>query len=91
MYLYRAVDSEGHTLEFLFSPTRHAEVAKRFFEKALHSRIGSAPGADWLQEQVEESMTLADPNILTSAPGEITVQTNAASPVGEPTHATTTL
>jgi transposase, IS6 family len=37
MYLYRAVDSEGNTLEFLLSPTRDAEAAERFFVKALHS------------------------------------------------------
>jgi len=35
MYLYRAVDSEGNTLEFLLSPTRAAEAAKRFFSKTL--------------------------------------------------------
>ncbi len=35
MYLYRAVDSEGNTLEFLLSPTRDAEAAKRFFSKTL--------------------------------------------------------
>ncbi len=35
MYLYRAVDSEGNTLEFLLSPTRDAEAAKRFFFKTL--------------------------------------------------------
>ena len=34
-YLYRAVDSQGNTLEFLLSPTRDAEAAKRFFSKAL--------------------------------------------------------
>src|SRR6266516_1276850 len=43
MYLYRAVDSEGNTLEFLLSPTRDAEAAKRFFLKAQHSRADSAP------------------------------------------------
>jgi len=31
MYLYRAVDSQGNTLEFLLSPRRDAEAAKRFF------------------------------------------------------------
>ena len=36
-YLYRAVDSEGNTLEFLLSPTRDAEAAKRFFVKACTS------------------------------------------------------
>jgi transposase, IS6 family len=45
MYLYRAVDSEGNTLEFLLSPTRDAEAAKRFFEKTLHATAGSASRA----------------------------------------------
>jgi transposase, IS6 family len=35
MYLYRAVDSEGNTLEFRLSPTRDAEAAQRFFSKTL--------------------------------------------------------
>jgi transposase, IS6 family len=35
MYLYRAVDSQGNTLEFLLSPKRDAQAAKRFFSKAL--------------------------------------------------------
>jgi transposase, IS6 family len=35
MYLYRAVDSQGKTLEFLLSPTRDAQAAKSFFSKAL--------------------------------------------------------
>jgi IS6 family transposase len=35
MYLYRAVDSAGNTLEFLLSPTRDTQAAKRFFFKAL--------------------------------------------------------
>jgi transposase, IS6 family len=41
VYLYRAVDSMGNTLEFLLSPTRDAEAAKRFFVKALHTSAGS--------------------------------------------------
>jgi IS6 family transposase len=35
MYLYRAVDSAGNTLEFLLSATRDTQAAKRFFSKAL--------------------------------------------------------
>jgi transposase, IS6 family len=35
MYLYRAVDSHGSTLEFLLSETRNAAAAKRFLAKAL--------------------------------------------------------
>jgi transposase, IS6 family len=41
MYLYRAVDSEGNTLEFRLSPTRDAEAAKRFFVTALGCPTGS--------------------------------------------------
>jgi IS6 family transposase len=35
MYLYRAVDSRGQTIDFLLSAKRDAEAAKRFFRKAL--------------------------------------------------------
>ncbi|EFH82577.1 integrase catalytic region [Ktedonobacter racemifer DSM 44963] len=30
MYLYRAADSQGNTLDFFFSPTRNGSVAKKF-------------------------------------------------------------
>lgn len=43
MYLYRAVDSEGATLEFLLSATRDAEAAKRFFLKALTAPHATTP------------------------------------------------
>jgi transposase-like protein len=36
-YLYRAVDSAGATIDFLLSPTRDLEAARRFFRKALQS------------------------------------------------------
>ena len=35
MYLYRAVDSTGQTLDFLLNETRSARAAKRFFTKVL--------------------------------------------------------
>jgi IS6 family transposase len=35
MYLYRAVDSRGQTIDFVLSAKRDAEAAKRFFRKAL--------------------------------------------------------
>ena len=35
VYLYRAVDSQGNTLDFVLSPTRDGEAAKRFFVKTL--------------------------------------------------------
>jgi len=80
MYLYRAVDSQGNTLEFLLSPTRDAEAAKRFFVKALHATAGSASQARPIQEQVEEPTAPADPHPTTSAPRVINVDKNAAYP-----------
>ncbi len=35
MYLYRAVDSAGNTLEFMLSENRDTQAAKRFLSKAL--------------------------------------------------------
>jgi transposase-like protein len=37
MYLYRAVDSAGNTLELVLSPHRHVQAAEYFFRKALGS------------------------------------------------------
>ena len=80
MYLYRAVDSEGNTLEFLLSATRDAEAAKRFFVKALHSSAGSAPRAHPVEEQVTQPTAAADPNPTKSAPRVINVDKHAAYP-----------
>src|SRR5579864_1800012 len=80
MYLYRAVDSDGNTLEFLLSPTRDAEAAKRFFVKALHSPACSAPQARPVEEQVAQPTGPADPNPTKSAPRVINVDKNAAYP-----------
>ena len=43
-YLYRAVDSEGNTLEFLLIPTRDAEAAERFARQSapLHGSFSSS-------------------------------------------------
>jgi transposase-like protein len=35
VYLYRAVDATGQTIDFLLSPKRDAGAARRFFRKAL--------------------------------------------------------
>jgi len=43
MYLYRAVDSDGSTIEFMLSATRNAVSAKRFFRKALRARHTTPP------------------------------------------------
>jgi transposase-like protein len=43
MYLYRAVDSEGNTLDFLLNETRSTRAAKRFFRKMLGNSHVSPP------------------------------------------------
>jgi transposase, IS6 family len=43
LYLYRAVDSAGHTLEFLLSEHRDAQAAKVFFTKVLGANHTTIP------------------------------------------------
>src|SRR5262245_42473495 len=42
-YLYRAVDSTGQTIDFMFSAKRDARAAKRFFRKMLKAASHSSP------------------------------------------------
>ena len=42
-YLYRAVDSDGNTIEFLLCAKRDRKAAKRFFRKALKALHASKP------------------------------------------------
>lgn len=69
-YLYRAVDSEGNTLEFLLSATQDAEAAERFFVKALRSCASSALQGRPVQEQVAQP-TAADPNPTSLSGGDL--------------------
>jgi len=80
MYLYRAIDSEGNTLEFLLSPARDAEAAKRFFVKALQSTACSVSPAPTIEEQVAQPAASAEPPESLSAPRVINVDKNAAYP-----------
>ncbi|MBG9585522.1 transposase, partial [Bacillus thuringiensis] len=43
MYLYRAVDSEGNTIDFYLSQRRNAKAAKRFLKKSLASCHAKKP------------------------------------------------
>jgi transposase, IS6 family len=43
LYLYRAVDSAGNTLEFLLSETRDVQAAKGFFTKVLGASHTTIP------------------------------------------------
>jgi hypothetical protein len=53
MYLYRAVDSRGQTIDFLLSAKRDAEAAKRFFRKALGQphTISLTSSVTWIAER----------------------------------------
>ena len=43
-YLYRAVDKEGNTIDFMLSKNRDQEVAEKFLEKAIGcNRVLSKP------------------------------------------------
>jgi len=78
--LYRAVDSDGNTLEFLLSPIRDAEAAKRFFLKALHGPASSVPHARLLEEPVIQPEASADFTTTAPTPRVINVDKNAAYP-----------
>jgi transposase-like protein len=43
MFLYRAVDSTGQTLDFLLNQTRSTRASKRFFRKVLGRPHITAP------------------------------------------------
>ena len=79
-YLYRAVDSQGNTLEFLLSPTRDAQATQRFFLKALHLPPGSAAQAGAIDEQATEPIMTKTRKASKPAPRVINVDKNAAYP-----------
>jgi len=43
VYLYRAVDSQGNTVDFLVSEKRDKRAARRFFKKALRVEHNQSP------------------------------------------------
>jgi transposase, IS6 family len=79
-YLYRAVDSDGNTLEFLLSPRRDAEAAKRFFCKALQPPSGSTSQASASEEPATEPLKQETQKVSKPAPRVINVDKNAAYP-----------
>jgi transposase, IS6 family len=80
VYLYRAVDSAGNTLEFLLSPTRDAEAATRFFCKALHATADSTRQARPGEEQGAQIPAPTAPTPILLTPRVINVDKNAAYP-----------
>jgi hypothetical protein len=86
MYLYRAVDSHGQTIDFLLSAKRDTEAAKRFFRKALAAAHGEPAHYHGGQEcglseggrgDEEGRRTLAP---ITATTGEISEQYRRARP-----------
>lgn len=80
MYLYRAVDSEGNSLEFLLSPTRDAEAAKRFFCKALQSTACSASQAKVPDQKGIKDVTVIGGKVTRPILRVFNVDKNAAYP-----------
>jgi transposase, IS6 family len=60
MYLYRAVDSQGNTLEFLLSPSRDAEAAKGFFLKTLAASHSTKPRVINVDKNAASPQALAE-------------------------------
>ncbi|GHO97420.1 IS6 family transposase [Reticulibacter mediterranei] len=77
VYLYRAVDSRGNTLEFLLSPTRNAEAAKGFFVKALQPSACSTASPELDNVQMGRKVGFSTPE---SAPRVINTDKHAAYP-----------
>jgi transposase, IS6 family len=69
----------GNTLEFLLSPTRDAEAAKRFFAKALRTSASSTPQTRPSKENMARA-TASAATTTASVPRVINTDKNAAYP-----------
>ena len=62
-YLYRAIDSDGHTIDFLLTAKRDTKAAKRFLQKVLKQNHSSTPrviNTDKAIEELKESGLLPE-------------------------------
>lgn len=66
-YLYRAVDSQGQTIEFMLSAKWNIMAAKRFFKKVMradHRRLPFTIGVDKHASYPEAFATLVEEKVL---------------------------
>lgn len=76
MDLYRAVDSQGSTLEFLLSATRDAQAAKRFFSKALGASHSVAPRVITVDKNAAYPKALNDLKATSAIPAACELRQN---------------
>ncbi|MDF3018341.1 MAG: transposase [Thermomicrobiales bacterium] len=84
VYLYRAVDATGQTIDFLLSPKRDAAAARRFFRKALgqfHTVNPRTITVDKNAAYPVATKAMKRAQFHTVNPRTITVDKNAAYPV----------
>ena len=69
MYLYRAVDSTGATIDFLLSAKRDAAAAERFLTKAFHNGNGFVSEAVVLGDLLLRGITTPSAVIVAAPAG----------------------
>ncbi len=74
MYLYRAVDRAGQTIDFLLSQRRDIAAAKRFFEHAIEKR--GVPEKITLDGCAASNQAVAELQAEDTLPSDLTVRTN---------------
>ncbi len=74
VYLYRAVDSTGQTIDFLLSECRDSAAAKRFFEQAIETR--GIPETITLDGYAASHRAVAELQHDGKLPQHLTVRTN---------------
>jgi transposase-like protein len=74
VYLYRAVDKVGQTIDFFLSEHRDIAAAKRFFKQAIEKR--GVPEKITLDGYVASHVAVAELQEEDILPAELTVRTN---------------